>query len=258
MSRALRAQIQTLDHLAPGIEDGMFAIYNRYYEATSRQRFLADLNCKTHVVLLFDEQNRIRGFSTIARYFHTMVSPLNIPATVQVLFSGDTIIEHDYWGQQTLPIAWIEQAGRFKAQHPDLPLYWLLIVKGYRTYRYLSVFTKKYYPAAPELTSECARDDTGKDYPSINLQSLSHGLASEKFNKAYNKDTGCIVFPESHGHLAEGWADIPERVKSRPEVAYFLARNPGFHLGHELVCLTELCADNLTRRARTAFERGLS
>lgn len=257
MSNVLSAQVQALDQLAPGIEDGMFAIYARYYEATSKRRFVADLSNKTHVILLFDGHGRVRGFSTLASYFHQVSVPANnLPATVQVLFSGDTIIEHDCWGQQALPMAWIEQAGRFKSQHPKIPLYWLLIVKGYRTYRYLSVFTKKYYPAPGSSVND--DDDEIEGASTAILQSLLHDLASTKFSNAYNRDSGCIVFPESQGHLSEDWAQIPERVRSRPEVAFFQRKNPDFHRGHELACITELCAENLTRRARVAFERGLS
>jgi hypothetical protein len=34
-------------------------------------------------------------------------------------------------------------------------------------------------------------------------------------------------------------------------------RNPDYHLGHELVCLTELCELNMRSRAKRAFIRGM-
>lgn len=242
----LHAEIQALESLPDGIENRMYRVYGRYYSATSESRFKQDLSNKTHVLLLFDETGEVRGFTTLARYFHTVeTAGSSTGKDIQVVFSGDTIIEHDYWGTQVLPMAWIEQTGRFKSEHPELPLYWFLIVKGYRTYRYLSVFSKEYYPAVE--TTEHAE-----------LQRILTELSIKRFGDAYQPDSGCIVFPESQGHLSGNWATIPERVRSKPDVAFFLKKNPGFNLGHELACITELSQENLTRRARAAFERGLS
>jgi hypothetical protein len=41
-------------------------------------------------------------------------------------------------------------------------------------------------------------------------------------------------------------------------VQFFLERNPRFHAGEEMVCLTELSAENLRSFARRAFVRGLN
>src|SRR3546814_8887785 len=52
-------------------------------------------------------------------------------------------------GVQTcaLPIS-----GALKADAPALPLYWLLLVKGHRTYRYLRAFYRVFYPALQRET----------------------------------------------------------------------------------------------------------
>ena len=39
-----------------------------------------------------------------------------------------------------------------------------------------------------------------------------------------------------------------------PHIAFFLATNPGHVRGDELVCLTELCDENLTRAGRRMIE----
>jgi len=252
MSKTLNTEVCSVDELDDDLIDTMYAIYSHYYAATARKRFSQDLMAKTHVVLLRDDTGVLRGFSTLEQYLKTIESiDEAMPGggsdnhTVQVMFSGDTIIEHDFWGQQALPMAWIEQAGRFKAMHPDTPLYWFLIVKGYRTYRYLSAFSHRYYPHPV--------DSTPRD-----TQNLLNGLAGSRFGHAYCPTSGCIVFPESKGHLAEDWVDVPDRLRNKPEVSYFLQRNPEYYKGHELACITELSVDNLSRRARQAFERGLA
>jgi hypothetical protein len=40
-------------------------------------------------------------------------------------------------------------------------------------------------------------------------------------------------------------------------VAFFLASNPGYAAGDELLCITELCAENLRPHARKHFLEGL-
>jgi hypothetical protein len=52
-----------------------------------------------------------------------------------------------------------------------------------------------------------------------------------------------------------GWC--PEKDQGRPEVRFFLAANPGYVRGDELLCLCRLAPDNLTPIARRAFEQGM-
>ena len=123
------------------------------------------------------------------RVYHPQSHPLH-PSRPQRPrpLSGDTIIDHRFWGEQTLPLAWCCLAGRIKARQPDLPLYWLLIVKGDRTYRYLNVFSKTYYP--------------NRRYPTPpETQSLIDHLAAARFGRHYLPESGLIRYPESQGHL---------------------------------------------------------
>ena len=234
----LRSQVLTLDAIDAQRRETMHKVYGSYFEATTAARFEADLANKTHVLLLFDAADVLRGFSTLALYdFHFD------GVRGRALFSGDTIVQHQFWGEQTLPLAWLELAGSFKAQQPCAPLYWFLITKGYRTYRYLPLFAKHYYPNHCESSPP-------------RLQLVLDHLANERFGPCYDPATGVISFPESLGHLAPPWADVPVTIAQRPEVAFFLRRNPGYVRGDELACITELCSENLRRRARAAFERG--
>ena len=139
--------------------------------------------------------------------------------------------------------AFCRLAGQLRAQR-DVPLYWLLISKGYRTYRYLSLFARSYYPqhAAPTPAS---------------VQERLDALAQRKFGAAYHAATGVVRFPQSRGHLKPAWADVREHLRMHDVVRFFLDRNPGYAAGDELVCLTELAADNLRSFARRAFVEGL-
>ena len=137
----LATRTDTPQNLSAARTAELYALYARYYGGTSPELFARDLAEKDHILLLEDEHGRTRGFTTLK------ILPFSHEGqTGRALFSGDTIIDHRYWGEQTLPLAWCELAGRLKAQQPDTPLYWLLIVKGDRTYRYLNAFSKNYYP----------------------------------------------------------------------------------------------------------------
>ena len=236
----LHAETLRVDEISALLCGEMYALYSHYYEATDRDRFEQDLAQKTHTMFLYDESSTLRGFSTLALYPFSLEN-----TTCQVVFSGDTIIHDDYWGQQVLPMKWIELTGTFKSRQPDVPLYWFLIVKGYRTYRYLPLFAKEYYPNHRGATPQP-------------MQSILDALARARFGDCYDAARGVIHFEESRGHLSAGWVDVPERVADRPDVQFFLQNNPGHVRGDELACITELSLDNLRRRARAYFERGLA
>lgn len=231
----LTTQIVAVNELTPIAITNMFALYSKYYAGTSFTLFKKDLAEKHWVFLLYDDQQKICGFSTLALFNNRWeAKPL------RVLYSGDTIIDHQYWGQQQLALNWIRFAGEIKAQEPEIPLYWLLLVKGHRTYRYLSAFCYSYFPSPRELISPSA-------------QNLIHKLGKDYFGNMYHASTGLVSYPSSHGHLREEWAIISEKLKFRQEVDYFLQRNPRFYQGDELVCLCELEASNLKPFARRLF-----
>lgn len=216
----------------------MFALYERYYEATSFARFDADLAAKDRVLMLVDEAGALQGFSTM-----TVYDCMSDDGPLRVLFSGDTVVDEDHWGQQTLAFAWLRLAGRIKAERPHLPLYWLLISKGHRTYRYLSAFSREFHPAPDRVTPP-------------RMQALMDAVARDRFGSAYDAASGVLRFDESLGHLRAPYAQVSAAHRRLPEVEFFLARNPGYTHGDELVCICELAADNLRPLARRAFCAG--
>lgn len=221
------------------LRDEMYTLYRRYYEATTPAAFQDDLDAKDQVIVARDEQGNLRGFSSLA------LLPIADRAgrKLRAIFSGDTIVDHRCWGQQALAFAWIRLAGQLERKDPHTPLYWFLIVKGHRTYRYLHAFTHRYYPHW--------RDPT----PSA-TQTLMHDLAASRFGEHYQRDSGVVRFPRSRGQLKPAWADVGGCTRYRPEVAHFLRRNPGYTHGDELVCLTRLTGANLRPLPRRLFEQG--
>lgn len=237
-TRQLDATVDPVASLTDRAIGAMFDLYNRYYDATSRPLFEADLRNKDYVVTLREPSGALAGFSTLA----VMAAEIG-GKPLRAIYSGDTIIDHAHWGRQALAFTWIRFAGTVKAWAPDLPLYWFLIVKGHRTYRYLSAFSVDFFPRWDRPTPVDVRD-------------VMDHLARRRFSDAYDTTRGVVSFPCSRGHLKPEWALVEETEAARPDVAFFLRSNPGYARGDELVCLTELASDNLRPLARRVFEQG--
>lgn len=213
--------------------DDMAALYLSCYDASSRELFLSDLSKKTEV-LLVSRQGQLVGFTTLETF------PWQCRGqSLKIVYSGDTIVDPSHWGQQALAFAWIRRVGQIKREQPQLPLYWLLIVKGHRTFRYLPTFAKTFHPHWKDHNEE--------------LQELANELAQEKFGHNYNPDSGVVEFTRSQGQLKPTLAEPNATDLQRECVRFFLARNPHFRVGHELVCMCALEEGNMKPLTRRIF-----
>jgi hypothetical protein len=216
----------------------LFELFQRYYDSVSFERFDADLSRKDSVFLIRDGDGRVQGFSTLV-----VLSATHEGADIKVAFSGDTIIDKSRWGSPSFAFAWLRRIGALASQAPEVPFYWLLIVKGHRTYRYLPTFGVDFIP------------DWRKPID-LRLAGLRDSLALDRFGAAYDRQAGVVRFASSQGHLAPEWASVSERERRRPDVRYFLEQNPGYVRGEELVCLCELKRGNMRPLTRRIFDRG--
>lgn len=234
----LTAEVLKLSELSSADESSICRLYQHYYDICAGS-VADDLREKDYVIVLRDDAGNIQGFSTIL-----MIEFSYADISRMAIFSGDTVIHHDYWGTQALSLSWCQFMGEIKAACPERPLYWFLIVKGYRTYRYLPLFSKIFYP--------------NRRYPTPpETQAMIDDLAKTYFGESYITDQGIVRFPESRGHLREQWANVPSHVQNHPDVKFFLQRNPDYAAGDELVCFTELSEDNLRSYALRAFKRAM-
>ena len=204
----------------------MFALFHEHYDA-SRAAFLTDLNEKQWVIRLYDGAD-LAGFTTILTY-ETEIRG----RTVGVVYSGDTIVRPDCWGTESLPRAWI---GKVLELSVDLvePLYWLLLVGGYKTYRFLPVFYRTFYPRHDEPTPP-------------DVQDIMDRIAFELLGDEYDPALGIARFSRGATPLREGVADMKSGRQRNPHISYFLEKNPGYVRGDELVCITRVHRDNFTK-----------
>ena len=228
---AYQVVFRTIPELNLDERESISALYLSYYDESSHEKVWADLKNKSEILLLLTD-NKIVGFTTYQLY-----DTLFKNRVVKIIYSGDTIVHHEHWGQQKLGFAWIKRLGEFYKEFDHMPFYWFLIVKGHRTYRYLPAFSNTFYPHW-----EIDRSD---------LKALLDDLAKEKFQNSYDEKLGIIHYHTSQGQLKSDYADPTPREKEHPAVKFFLEKNPGYKEGDELVCLCEINDENfkpLTKR----------
>ncbi|HEX4963514.1 MAG TPA: hypothetical protein VF173_21980 [Thermoanaerobaculia bacterium] len=217
--------------------EALFTLLATHFLGVTRERFAADLAEKNWILLL-EEDGVLRGFSTMLIY--ETLSPEGEPLTV--VYSGDTIVEPGAWATAALPKSWIAAVRALRERHPRGRLLWLLLTSGFRTYRFLPVFWRDFWPHPDEATP-------------LEIRALLDHLARERFGPLYDPVAGVVRFPEPQV-LREGLNEVPEGRLADPHVAFFLERNPGWTQGDELVCLTELAEENLTPAGRRMWRQG--
>jgi hypothetical protein len=228
----LSGRVVPVAALADAQRRSMFALLCRYFAGVQQAQFEQDLAEKDSVILLADSEGEtLAGFSTLMA-FRAEVDGQPVVA----FFSGDTVIDRDYWGETALPRLWAQNVFGRALQIRDARAYWFLICSGYKTYRFLPVFFREFYPTYARPTPPAE-------------QRLLDTLGRRKFPEGY--DPACGVVRLAHGAaLRPGVAEIDAQRLADPHVAFFQAANPGHARGDELACITELTLDNLTPAGR--------
>lgn len=224
----LTGQVKPVAELSGRERDEMYTLLAYYFANTTRRQFERDLAEKEWAILLSDmATGGVQGFSTLMR-LNLMIDG----APVVAFFSGDTIIHREYWGETALPRLWGRHVFSLADQLRGTRVYWFLICSGYKTYRYLPLFFREFYPGYERST------------PAPVKQMLDQ-LGRFKFGDEYDAERGVIRLHQA-SPLQSGVAEItPQRLKD-PHVAFFIQANPGHVSGDELACLAELSRDNLT------------
>jgi hypothetical protein len=226
---ALTGEVLSPAQLTAGDRERMYALLATHFNNTTRATFEQDLEDKDTVLLLRDVGGQLQGFSTLKR--------IDLSRDLIAFFSGDTIVHPAFWGESLLFSLWahtvFSAADRIHAHNPQAEVFWFLICSGYKTFRFLPVFFRTFYPT-PEAATPPA------------VQSLLDTLAITRFGSDYDPATGIIRLAHATP-LRPGVADLtPQRLRD-PFIQFFAERNPGHTLGDELACLTPITRGNLTR-----------
>jgi hypothetical protein len=203
---------------------GIYRIRQSLHGAIDRGAFLAELADKDRVVLVLDEQQEVRGFSTLQVYEDRWG---------WVLMSGDTALERSATSGPVLQAGWLAAAMAAHEEHG--PLDWVLLAGSPRAYRCLPEFFRRYWP------------DPSNPTPAP-LQKRLDARGITRFGEQYDRG---IVRRGARQQRGESDSLQPDDPVDR----FFRSRNPGWERGDELVCLTEITPDNLTESGHRMLRR---
>ena len=118
--RKLIGEITAVSSLRSSQKIEMYSLMRSSYDNVDRDKFDRDLSEKKDVILLREtDQGVIKGFSTL------MLLTQNIDEKeTTALFSGDTIIDKEYWGTDELPKWWGRYAFSLIDTMEGRELYW--------------------------------------------------------------------------------------------------------------------------------------
>lgn len=227
----LTGTIHPVTSLTPPVQARMFALMAAHYDNLNQAKFLRDLAEKEAALLLFDATGQIQGFTTY------VILPIRFQdQAIHALYSGDTIVAHEFWGQLELFRVFGGLFTTLLREHHE-PLFWFLLTKGIRTYGLLPLLFTTFYPnyAVPTPAYE---------------QELLDTLAIQKFGGCYCPERGIVEFSPKADYLNQELANIPAHKRHDQHVQFFLNRNPGYTEGDELVCLSRIVYSNFTRAAQ--------
>jgi len=218
----------TVGELTVDQRERMLDILSESFVNVTREEFLDDLHRKDLVFLSTDPQTKaVVGFST--------QKILSLRDGSQLVFSGDTIVAPSAWGSLDLPRAWGHWMLELKDQRPDKPLYWLLISKGHRTYRFLSTYFEDFAPSRERTYSP-------------EEEEVIVEAASILFDRGIVKTSlGHYLLPhlEHSQFLAPQLQSQHPRRMLHPEIEFFTRANPDYTKGSELICLLNYSVENM-------------
>ena len=230
----LRGNVQDVHSVGPIDRDAMFRLMEQNYGNMRRDRFDADLDAKRWVIIVRRQADDCPvGFST-----QVLLQARVEGRRVQALYSGDTVVDRGHWGDPALGHAWGNFALDLIDRHPPEcgPLFWFLTSKGFRTYHYLPLFFRSYFPrpaAATPAWEQAVTDAFGEIVGGIR----------------YDWSRKIICAARGGDFVRSEVAELNAKRRTDPRVRFFVQRNPGYQEGDELCCLAPLTRENFTPAA---------
>lgn len=219
---AVRCRYQDISRVSVRDIVRMHEIFVGYYDNVELEVFLGDMGKKTGVFIMRagdGAAERIVGFSTI---MHLDLSVEGRRA--RGIFSGDTIVERQFWGSRSLQRAFVGHVIRQRLANPFRPLYWFLISKGYKTYLLLARNFPEFHPQ--------------RGTPQPALESLVIDYCEALFPGKLNRQTMVLEFGEDANRLKADVAVITDEMRERDaDIRFFESRNPTWQQGTELPCI---------------------
>lgn len=206
----------------------MFGLLSLEFLGVDRQDFIRDLEEKDSVMLLRKEDlfGEIVGFSTL------MLLDLPIVGRkVKAVFSGDTTVLEEYRSSTGFGIEIVRYFLKALEDFPDHEIYYVLISKGWRTYKILPFLFKSFAPKYDAASSP-------------NDKAVMNAFGCLKYPRNYDSDKGTIMFLEDTQRLVPGSIDAIPPKEPDAHTKFFLDRNHSYLSGTELVCVAAVKQNN--------------
>ncbi|MDP2668477.1 MAG: hypothetical protein Q8P07_01435 [bacterium] len=222
------SQTKRINDLTPSERATMFGLLSLEFLGTRREDFIHDLDEKDVVALLRKEScgGEIVGFSTL------MLLDLPVQCRkVKAVFSGDTTVLPEFRSSAGIGIevgSYFMRALRTFSGHE---IYYVLISKGWRTYKVLPFFFKDYAPKHGVSTSTYNK-------------AVMNAFGKVKYPGDYDADNGLIMFSKETQRLIPGSIDAVPPRNPDLHTTFFLKKNPTYLSGTELVCVAPVSEEN--------------
>lgn len=223
----MKGYVKPVSQCAEEEISAMYALMTEFYDNMDEAVFRRDLADKDYCLVLYEEDTLV-GFTT-----QKVMSVTVDGREIHGMFSGDTIIHKDHWGEIELFKVWAGFWFEFAEKYEEF--YWFLICKGYKTYRILPAFWKEFYPNCSAETPEYE-------------QKIIHAYASRLYPEEYNPETGVIEYRHVKDKLREGVADVDSHRIKNKDIAFFCKANPGHTEGNDLACIARIDKAFLKKR----------
>lgn len=217
-----------ISEITKGDTDAMFDLFCQYYSNVSREQFEMDLLKKEYVFILRDKKSfDLKGFSTIVQLELEQENKL-----IRGFFSGDTVVDKEYWGQGALGVSFLKFLFMQKLKKPLTPLYWFLISKGYKTYLLMANNFSEHYPRYEKKTP-------------ANVQNIIDTFSTKLYGNYYDKNKGLITYSQHASNTKDCLkGDVTpiskEMMLKNKRIQFFATHNPDWQSGDELACIAKM------------------
>jgi len=200
----------------------MFRVFCRYYENTSLDQFITDLGKKQGAFIVRRRvDNVIVGFSTLGVYHMTVDGK-----KVRGIFSGDTILEKEYWGNRAINAEFVKRVLIEAIKDPFTAQYWFLISKGYKTFLLLSRNFPEYFPHPQQENTH--------------MKNIVETYCDQLFPGCLDRNSMVLDFGDGYNCLKNNVTPITDEQRQEEDIAFFEQKNPEWTRGCELPCVARV------------------
>lgn len=201
----------------------------------SVEDFRASIDAKDTLMLVRDGE---RVVGTLAAKWHGVPHPAT-GRLHHVLTVHHTAILPEYRGRNIVQHSGLKLLLRHRRRHPLAPTWWLFDTFSFRSYLGMS----RNFP----FSWPTPRRPVTPPGPAA----LVDALLRKEAGPRWDPQAGIVRW--TGRRLRDDEHPSPERIASDPDVAFFVARNPGHREGHCLACVASLSWTNLALAAWNSF-----